>query len=878
MNKKNMCLISVILLLGIVGNALAVDTDWTNGGGDRQWDNASNWSAGIPTAADKAAIRNSGPGPIIDSGTSAVALQCVLSDWSSSGDTLDITGGSFTTGAWFIIGYQAANNGTFNVSGGTTSVSTDFFVGFMGIGNVNMTGGSITVTDTFGIAQSGGSGNVQLDGGTISSGAFSMNSSASMDMTGTGTLIVNGDVTSTINGYIASGWLTAYGGAGSLGVDYNVTNPGKTTVVAFAAEKASYPSPANGATGVSINADLSWTAGIYAVSHDVYFGTDPTPDETEFQGNQAETTYDPCTMDLDTTYYWQIDEVDPCDPCSPWIGDVWSFTTQTSTATLKKGPYLIYPGTNTQMQVLWQLDFSETCSIEWGLDTSYSSGNEGVSEYGTDHQYKHTITGLTPGTKYYYKVTVGTGFAIGSFTAAPANSATDVKFLMFGDTRTYPANMAQVTAAMNSVIASDPAYQTICFLSGDWVQEGQQEGDWTYEYFNRDYAESLDFQANMAVNGCRGNHEQTAVLYEKYLPYPYVNSCYWSFDYGPVHVAVVDQYISYSTGSAQNNWLINDLANSIKPFKIVMYHGPAWGAGTHSNNTTAQTDIHPLCVQYGVQMCISGHNHNYVRADVEGVYHITTGGGGASLYDVDPGMPYVVTATKTLNFQTVEISGNTMYVTSYKPDMTVIDSFQASGGDTTCGDETCEGAENQCNCPDDCGTPPSTETSCTDFFDNDCDNYMDCDDSDCVDDPACQCGNGECEEGEDCYSCPEDCISKLNGKPSSQYCCGDGQCTGAENPTNCAIDCGGGAVCDDGTCDPGEDQCNCPEDCGTPPSTETNCTDDIDEDCDGGADCDDPTGDCDLDPACDCGAKGDPCTTGADCCSGNCNMGPGKCR
>ena len=46
---KNMCLIVVIMLLGIVGNALAIDKNWNNNGGDRDWDNVSNWSAGVPT-------------------------------------------------------------------------------------------------------------------------------------------------------------------------------------------------------------------------------------------------------------------------------------------------------------------------------------------------------------------------------------------------------------------------------------------------------------------------------------------------------------------------------------------------------------------------------------------------------------------------------------------------------------------------------------------------------------------------------------------------------------------------------------------------------------------------------------------------------------
>jgi len=420
----------------------------------------------------------------------------------------------------------------------------------------------------------------------------------------------------------------------------------------------------------------------------------------------------------------------------------------------------------------------------------------------------------------------------------------------------------------------------------------------------------------VAINGCRGNHEGAANIYQKYLPYPYVNPCYFSFDYGPLHVAVIDQYISYSTGSAQNNWLADDLSTSIKPFKIVMYHEPAWGAGTHSNDTTTQNDIHPLCVQNGVQMCVNGHNHNYVRCDVDGIHHITSGGGGAGLYDVDLGDPYVVTATKALNFQTVEI----------------LDTFQASGGTTTCGDDTCEGNENQCNCPEDCGTPPSTETSCTDGVDNDCDNYTDCADADCDSDPACQCGNGTCDPGEDCHTCPDDCISRTT-PPKFAYCCGDGTCEGDENETNCAVDCGGGSFCGDETCDPGEDQCNCPDDCGTPPSTETSCTDEIDNDCDTDVDCDDsdcigdpacPTcgdetcdpgedqcncpadcgtppstetsctdevdndcdtyvdcddPDCEGDPACpDCGDPGDPCTTGEDCCSGRCNTGLGVCK
>ena len=88
--------------------------------------------------------------------------------------------------------------------------------------------------------------------------------------------------------------------------------------------KATNPNPADEATDVSINADLSWTAGRNTMSHDVYFGTDSTPDIGEFQGNQKATTYDLDTLEYNTTYYWRIDEINSYGTTA---GDVWSFTT-----------------------------------------------------------------------------------------------------------------------------------------------------------------------------------------------------------------------------------------------------------------------------------------------------------------------------------------------------------------------------------------------------------------------------------------------------------------------------------------------------------------------------------------------------------------------
>jgi hypothetical protein len=659
--------------------APGVDRSWTNGAGTRAWGTATNWDTGVPNSADKAAVRNTAvSGPIIAAGTNAVANVVVVGDWSSTNDTIDMTGGSLTTGSWFVLGYgPTSNHGTFTMSGGVVNVGSYMYVGNTGtsVGVLAMSGGTINVTGVFGIAQVSTSiGDVFLDGGTISCGSLNMTSGGAMDIT-TGTLIVNGDARTTINGYVSSAWITAYGGAGTVNVSYNTPNAGKTTVTGTPStnppSKATNPNPSNGASGVGIATDLSWSAGPGATSHDVYFGTSSPG---AFQGNQAGTTFDTGTMAYNTTYYWRINEKNAYGTTT---GDIWHFTTGGAvTANRRKGPYLLYPGNNTQMTVLWQIDVTTSCNIAWGTSTSYSTGNANTSEYGSDHQHKYNITGLTPGTHYYYRVTAGSNNWTGNFYAAPASSATSVKFFMYGDTRTNGGSNNTVCGQMISAYNSDAAYQTMVLHSGDWV-ESNSESTWTSQWYNYSWTNIVNATANMPFMGCIGNHESNGSVFEKYHPYSFVAAPadYFSFDYGPVHIAVVDQYTSYTSGSAQYNWLVNDLSSTSKQWKIIVLHEPGWSCGGgHSNNTTVQNTIQPLCTQYGVDIVVAGHNHYYSRAVVSGVHHLTDGGGGAPLYTPSSGAN-IVTYTKTICVSKVAISGNSMTCTTVNGSGSVIDTF-----------------------------------------------------------------------------------------------------------------------------------------------------------------------------------------------------------
>ncbi len=343
-------------------------------------------------------------------------------------------------------------------------------------------------------------------------------------------------------------------------------------------------------------------------------------------------------------------------------------------AVVRKGPYLMYRGNPAQMTVLWQLDSYQTCTIHWGLTTEYSSGSADVAPNG-DMQYQYTISGLLPGTLYYYQVE---GVGSGSFRAAPGESAASVKLLAYSDPQGEAQGHDGTCAVMIDRFTSDPSFQTLNICGGDWSDE-DDETVWAAQYFTRAYEHVPYFLAHLPVAGPRGNHEGVGTVFKKYWPYPYVSDFYWSFDYGPVHVTVLDQYVSYAPGSAQYNWLVNDLSTTSKPWKILTFHQPGWsGAGNAGNDVEVQQYIQPLCVQYGVDLVISGHHHQYARAVVQGVQHLTIG--GANYTSTPIGGDYIVAMEGSSHYLEIDIQGQEASVTARRRDGSAIETFTLSHG------------------------------------------------------------------------------------------------------------------------------------------------------------------------------------------------------
>jgi len=213
-----------------------------------------------------------------------------------------------------------------------------------------------------------------------------------------------------------------------------------TTVVMT---KAYNPVPATGAVYVDTWAPLSWIAGDFAASHDVYFG-DEANDVLNgagdtFQGNYTATQYTvgspgfpyPDGLVPGTTYYWRIDEVNEVHPDSPWKGDVWSFTIPPRTA---RDPYpaneadFVHP----DVVLSWTPGLGAQSHIVY-LDADFNDVNAatgGVPQ--TEPNYTPVV--LAKDTTYYWRVDEFDGVnlhrgAIWSFKTIPVVPITDPNLL-----------------------------------------------------------------------------------------------------------------------------------------------------------------------------------------------------------------------------------------------------------------------------------------------------------------------------------------------------------------------------------------------------------------------------------------------------------------
>lgn len=338
--KMQKLIIMFLCVALLAGTASAVSWIVPEGDPNNLWDIPTSWSTGVvPVAGEKTQFGSNTPLAecIID--IDAYCGQLVIGDGGSSDFTRKLTivdGGSLTCAAansWAASGYNRPSNVTVE-EGGTLNSIERFGIGLVAAGSVpvtsylNINGGDMTVANELQIGQAGNgtdrmdhTGIVNVFAGTLDVDEIEFRDTASPSIghidISFGTLTVNGDITTDVATWEGTGNIIAFGGAGTLVYDYNVTNPGKTTITAIDPMNGS---PAMCENVVAGDVVLSWTnkdpMNGAAPVVDVFFGTDPT--DPNFFIKKASAVTDLSTLVVNApdtaTYYWQVKLVGSSNP------------------------------------------------------------------------------------------------------------------------------------------------------------------------------------------------------------------------------------------------------------------------------------------------------------------------------------------------------------------------------------------------------------------------------------------------------------------------------------------------------------------------------------------------------------------------------------
>jgi len=122
---------------------------------------------------------------------------------------------------------------------------------------------------------------------------------------------------------------------------------------------------------------------------------------------------------------------------------------------------------------------------------------------------------------------------------------------------------------------------------------------------------------------------------------------YYSYDLGAWHLVVINSNCSdvsgCGAGSPQEEWLRADLAAHPVSCTLAYWHHPRFSSGPHGNSTSMQ-DIWQALYDYGADVVLNGHDHDYERfapqdpnglADpVRGIREFVVGTGGRSHYTI----------------------------------------------------------------------------------------------------------------------------------------------------------------------------------------------------------------------------------------------------
>ncbi|MAE77949.1 MAG: metallophosphoesterase [Planctomycetes bacterium] len=311
-------------------------------------------------------------------------------------------------------------------------------------------------------------------------------------------------------------------------------------------------------------------------------------------------------------------------------------------------PYLTWP-TRTAMSVMCETTRPSQVSVRYRLD--HAKAMTTTQSRGLKRLHEVRLTGLEPDAKYFYQIVAHAedgseleGELLSFRTAVSADRP--FTFIAIGDTQSQPEVVKRV---------SDRAYEhrpNLVVHAGDLVTTGTDKSHWTGHFFPN----MQPLIGRVPLMPVLGNHEQDAPYYYRYMSLPEPERWY-SFEFGNAEFFMIDGNRSLADSSAQLTWLAKALAKSKATWKFAVLHQPPYTSDSNDYGDTKKTsskrgdpnanNIAKLLERHGVDICFSGHVHDYERTFPikkgrvnlyrnGAVIYVTCAGGGGHLEDFDP--------------------------------------------------------------------------------------------------------------------------------------------------------------------------------------------------------------------------------------------------
>jgi calcineurin-like phosphoesterase family protein len=284
------------------------------------------------------------------------------------------------------------------------------------------------------------------------------------------------------------------------------------------------------------------------------------------------------------------------------------------------------------------------------------------------HQRFARLSGLDPDTIYCYELDEWVA-PVGFRSAPQPFAGARMRFVAFGDSG--GASRVAVREAMALL-----PFELMLHV-GDIAYESGSIAELETKFFDT-YAELI---AHLPIFPASGNHEyrtQDAAPYRQVFALPENGGPdgverWFSFDWGDVHFVALD---TEQVGAKQASWLERDLTDNGLPWTVVYMHKPAYSSGKHGSSLDVRQTFAPIFEQFGVQLVLAGHDHDYERMKIMGgVTYVVTGGGGYSARRVGNN-DFTALSEATLHFVHGEVQGDEMLLRAINPSGDVLDSIR----------------------------------------------------------------------------------------------------------------------------------------------------------------------------------------------------------